>query len=152
MTITLIAAVARNGVIGVDGRLPWRIPADLKRFKALTFGGTLIMGRKTYESIGRPLPGRTSIVVTRQPDWTAEGVLVAHSVGDALAQVVGDGWVAGGGEIYAGAMPYADRIELTEVDEAPEGDALFPEWDRTTWREVAREQHQGYGFLTYDRI
>lgn len=151
MTIALIAAIARNGVIGIDGRLPWRIPADLKRFKALTLGGTLVMGRKTYETIGRPLPGRTSVVVTRQPDWTAEGVLVAHTLEDALAQIVGDGWVAGGGEIYAAAMPYADRLELTEVDEEPEGDTLFPEWNRGDWHEVAREQREGYRFITYER-
>lgn len=151
MTIALIAAVARNRVIGIDGKLPWQIPADLKRFKALTIGSTLIMGRKTYGSIGRRLPGRTTIVVTRQPHWTAEGVLVVHSLEDALAQVVGDAWVAGGGEIYAQAMPYADRLELTEVDQTPEGDARFPEWDRTSWREVAREHHEGYWFATYDR-
>lgn len=149
MTVALIAAVARNGVIGVDGDLPWRIPEDLKRFKALTLGHTLVMGRKTYDSIGRPLPGRTTIVVTRQPGWSADGVLVAHSIEDALAQVEGDAWVAGGGEVYAGALPYADRLELTEVDLAPDGDACFPDWDRALWVEAAREQHDGFAFVSW---
>jgi dihydrofolate reductase len=151
MTVTLIAAVARNGVIGVDGDLPWRLPEDLRRFKALTLGGTLVMGRKTYESIGRPLPGRTTIVVTRQADWHADGVTVAHSLEDALALVEGDAWVAGGGEVYAAALPYADRLEITEVDLEPDGDAFFPEWDRSLWREVGHEEHDGYAFATFTR-
>lgn len=151
MTLALIAAVARNHVIGVDGKLPWRIPADLERFRNLTLGGTLVMGRKTYDSIGRPLPGRATVVVTRQPHWVVDGVLVARSIEDALARVTGDGWVAGGGEIYAQALPYADRLELTEVDLTPEGDSWFPRWDRNDWRQVACEPHVGYRFLTYDR-
>lgn len=150
MTVTLIAAVADNGVIGVDGDLPWRLPEDLRRFKALTLGGTLVMGRRTYESIGRPLPGRTTVVVTRQPGWAAEGVLVAHSLPAALAMVDGDAWVAGGGEVYASAFPYADRLELTEVHLSPEGDARFPAWDRSAWVEVAREEHDGYAFVAYE--
>jgi dihydrofolate reductase len=151
MTVALIAAVARNGVIGVDGDLPWRLPEDLKRFKQLTLGHTLVMGRKTYDSIGRPLPGRATIVVTRQPGWTADGVRVAHSIEDALAQVEGDAWVAGGGEVYAAAFPYADRLELTEVDLEPLGDAFFPGWDRSGWVEVGREQRDGFAFVTLTR-
>lgn len=151
MTVTLIAAVADNGVIGVAGDLPWHLPEDLRRFKARTLGGTLVMGRKTYASIGRPLPGRTTMVVTRQRGWSAQGVLVAHSVADALARVEGDAWIAGGGEIYVAAFPYADRLELTEVHQSPDGDVMFPHWDRSAWTEVAREDRDGYAFASYER-
>ncbi|GAA3552932.1 dihydrofolate reductase [Kribbella ginsengisoli] len=137
MTVILIAAVGANGVIGRDNDLPWRIREDLQHFKALTLGHTLVMGRKTYDSIGRPLPGRRTVVVTRQPDWSVDGVEVAH--------------VAGGGEIYRQALPYADRLELTEVDQSPDGDVTFPAFDRTDWRETARTQHDGFAFVTYVR-
>jgi len=150
MTIILIAAVGANGVIGRDNDLPWRIREDLQHFKQLTVGHTLVMGRKTYDSIGRPLPGRRTVVVTRQPDWSAEGVEVVHDVEDALKQT-GDIYVAGGGEIYRQALPYADRLELTEVDQSPAGDVTFPAFDRAEWSETARTPHEGFTFVTYDR-
>jgi dihydrofolate reductase len=152
MTVILIAAVGANGVIGRDNDLPWRIREDLLHFKALTLGHTLVMGRKTYDSIGRPLPGRRTVVVTRQLDWSVDGVEVAHDLDDALKLASGnDLYVAGGGEIYRQALPYADRLELTEVDRSPDGDVTFPAFDRTDWRETARTQHDGFAFATYVR-
>jgi dihydrofolate reductase len=148
----LVAAVARNGVIGAQGAIPWRLPEDQARFKAMTMGGTLVMGRKTYESIGRPLPGRTTVVVTRQPGWSAPGVTVAHSVEEALGLVAGTAFVAGGGDVYALTLPVATRLELTEVDAAPDGDAWFPDWDRSAWVVVAREERDGFAFVTYERV
>ncbi len=143
--IVLVAALARNRVIGVDGDLPWRLPDDLKRFKAITLGKPMIMGRKTFESIGRALPGRRTIVVTRDPAWTAEGVETAGSLDEALSVAASGATdeivIAGGGEIYAQALPRADRLRLTLVDLAPEGDARFPEVDPAEWREIAREPH-----------
>lgn len=155
MRTVIVAAVARNGVIGVDGGLPWRIPEDLARFKRLTMDGALVMGRETFASIGRPLPGRLNIVLTRQPDWSGEGVVVAHSLDDALtvASAAGkDVFIAGGSEVYRAALVRADRMELTEVDQSPEGDTWFPEVDWSEWREVAREEHRGFDFVTYDRV
>jgi dihydrofolate reductase len=152
MTVTVVAAVARNGVIGSSNDLPWYIPEDLKHFKALTMGHTLVMGRKTYDSIGRPLPGRTTIVITRQPDWSVEGVMVARSFEEALKLADGnDVYVAGGGEIYALALPYADRLELTEVDQTPDGDIHFPTVDWSQWQETARTPREGFAWVTYDR-
>ena len=154
MTVTLVAAVARNGVIGRDGDLPWHLPDDLRHFKALTLGGTLVMGRKTYDSIGRPLPGRTTVVVTRQPDWAVAGVTTAHSLEDALAAAAAadaDTFVVGGAEIYALALPLADRLVITEVDQSPDGDARFPDVDWSAWRQTAREGHDGFAFVTYER-
>lgn len=152
MSVVLIAAVGRNGVIGRDNDLPWRIREDLQHFKQLTLGHTLAMGRKTYDSIGRPLPGRRTVVVTRQPDWSAEGVEVVHSLDDALKLADGnDIYVAGGGEIYRLALPYADRLELTEVDQSPAGDVTFPEIDPTAWTETARDPHDGFTFVSYAR-
>lgn len=150
MTVILIAAVGRNGVIGRDNDLPWRIREDLQRFKQLTLGHTLVMGRKTYDSIGRPLPGRRTVVVTRQPGWSAAGVDVVHSLEDALTY---DGhlYVAGGGEIYRQALPYADHLELTEVHQSPDGDVTFPAIDAADWTETAREQHDGFSFVSFQR-
>jgi dihydrofolate reductase len=152
MSVILIAAVGNNGVIGRDNELPWRIREDLRRFKQLTLGHTLVMGRKTYDSIGRPLPGRTTVVVTRQPDWSAAGVLVAHSLDDAL-KLAGsnDVYVAGGGQIYRQALPVADRLELTEVDQSPDGDVTFPCLDPGSWAETARAAHDGFSFVSYAR-
>lgn len=149
--VTIVAAVARNGVIGRDGGLPWHLPGDLRRFKRLTMGGTLVMGRKTYESIGRPLPGRTTVVVTRQPDWSVEGVVVARSVKEAL-EAAGDGevFVVGGAEIYRQTMEVADALEITEVDAEPEGDTHFPEISHP-WRMVRREVEDGLTFVRYER-
>jgi dihydrofolate reductase len=152
--ITFYLARATNGVIGRDGQLPWRIPADLKRFKALTMGKPMVMGRKTFESFPSPLPGRRHIVLTRG-DWTAKGAEVAHSVEEALAMAGDDVAVIGGAQIYAQLLPDADRIELTEVHAEPEGDATVPPFDG--WQEIAREDHPSngncpaYSFITLTR-
>ena len=137
MTLALIAAVASNGVIGKGGGLPWRLPADLARFKALTMGHHVIMGRKTYESIGRPLPGRKMIVITRNPDLQAEGCQIAHSLEEALgiSEKAGENeaFVIGGGEIFALALPLADRIYLTRVHTITQADTFFPEFKEVDW-------------------
>ena len=149
--LTLIAAVARNGVIGIDQRLPWRLPADLKRFKALTLGHTVIMGRKTWESLPanfRPLPGRRNIVVTRDAGYRTTGAMVVHSLPAAIT-AAGDGeaFIIGGAELYAAALPLADRLQLTEIDATFEGDSHFPAIDHQQWRETTREtQHDEAGF------
>ena len=145
--IVIVAAVGRNGVIGRAGTLPWRLPTDLRHFRDLSMGKPMIMGRRTFEVIGRPLPGRTSIVVSRDPAYAAPaGVETAVSVAAALARgraiAARDGVeaviVAGGAAIYRAALPYADRIELTEVALEPDGDARFPALDAARWRETAR--------------
>ena len=149
-SVVLVAAVADNGVIGADGRLPWHLPDDLAHFRRVTTGNVVVMGRKTFESIGRPLPRRTNIVVTRQPDWTAEGVITASSLTEALdvaEEYDGDAMVIGGSQIYALAMPLADRQVLTEVHAEPEGDVTYPPFDRTEWEETRREEHDGYAFV-----
>lgn len=159
MSITVLAAVARNGVIGADGELPWHLPGELKRLKAVTMGHVLVMGRLTYESIGRPLPGRTTIVVTRQPDWEPGGglpepVRVAGSVEDALAlaaHIDGEVFVFGGGQVYAAALPVADRLQITWVEAEPKGDVYFPAVDWSQWQEIDREQHDGWSLVRYDR-
>ena len=149
--VVLVAAVADNGVIGVDGGLPWHLPADFAHFKRTTLGHVVVMGRKTFESMGRPLPRRTNVVVTRQPDWSAEGAVVVGSFEAALEEAErheGDVMVIGGGEIYAQALPVADEQILTEVHLSPDGDARYPAFDRLRWREVRRErqEHDGVGF------
>ncbi|NED93715.1 dihydrofolate reductase [Phytoactinopolyspora alkaliphila] len=153
-TVTVIAAVARNGVIGADGGLPWSLPGDLPRVKALTLGHVLVMGRKTFDSIGRPLPGRTTVVVTRQPGWSADGVEVARSVPEALelaSSIDRHVFVFGGAEIYAQTLDVADRLELTEVHAEPVGDTRFPPVDWARWRETSREQRDGFDWATYVR-
>lgn len=150
--ITLVLARAGNGVIGRDGGLPWRIPADLRRFKALTLGKPMIMGRRTFESFPAPLPGRRHIVLTRDPDWQSEGAEVAHSVEEALALAGSEASVIGGAEVVALLLPQADRVELTEVHAAIEGDTVVPPF--LGWREVWREDHAGdpaYSFVTLER-
>lgn len=150
----IVAAVARNGVIGVDGTLPWQLPEDLARFKSLTTGHALIMGRATFESIGRPLPDRVNIVLTRRSDWAREGVATASNLDDALEQTseLGvDAMIAGGAAVYEAALPVADRLELTEVDLEPEGDTWFPEIDWSEWVEVFRDDRPGFSFVTYER-
>jgi dihydrofolate reductase len=144
LTLTLVAAVADNGVIGNAGDIPWRIPADFAHFKALTLGHVLVMGRATYDSIGRPLPGRTTIVLTRDPAWSADGVLAVRSLDEALAladTLPGEVFVAGGAAVYAAALDRAHAQVLTEVHLSPEGDTHYPEFDATQWSEVRREQH-----------
>lgn len=142
--LTLVAAVADNGVIGNAGDIPWRIPADFAHFKALTLGHVLVMGRATYESIGRPLPGRTTVVLTRDPGWSAEGVLVAPSLDQALERATdlpGEIFVAGGAAVYAAALDRAQAQVLTEVHLSPEGDTRYPEFDRSHWIETRRDRH-----------
>lgn len=148
--ITLVVARAGNGVIGRDGALPWRIPADLKRFRALTMDKPMIMGRRTFESLPGLLPGRRHIVLTRG-DWRAEGAEVAHDVDVALVLAGTHVSVIGGAEIFALFEPIADRWELTEVHAEVEGDVTMPAPDFARWREVAREPGDGYDFVTLER-
>jgi dihydrofolate reductase len=163
--LVLVVARARNGVIGKDGAMPWHLPADLKRFKAMTVGKPVIMGRKTFESIGKPLPGRHNIVLTRDRGWRADGVTVAANLAEAIAAAGLDPraraeeiMIIGGAQIYAEALPSATRIELTEIDAEPEGDTVLPPFDPARWRETAREAHPaaegrpGHAFVTLNRI
>jgi dihydrofolate reductase len=146
MEIVLIVAVAENGVIGAGGAIPWRLKSDQARFKAITLNKPVVMGRKTFESLRRPLPGRTNIVVTRDAGFRADGVVVTHSFADAKAIATGDALrrfateiaVIGGAEIYAQWMEGADRLEITEVHARPDGDTRFPAVDPAAWEEVAR--------------
>jgi dihydrofolate reductase len=145
--VVMVAAVARNRVIGNGPDIPWRIPGEQAEFKKLTMGHVLLMGRTTYESIGRPLPGRTTIVLTRDPGWSAEGVLVAHDLDGALALAAtlpGDVMVVGGAQVYAAALPIATEQVISEVPLSPEGDVLYPAYDRDAWLETSREVFDGY--------
>jgi dihydrofolate reductase len=163
LDITMVVARARNGVIGKDGAMPWHLSADLKRFKAITVGKPVVMGRKTFESIGKPLPGRQNIVLTRDASWAADGVTVVPNLAEAIAaagldpRVRGHIMIIGGAEIYALAMPIATRVELTEIDAEPEGDTFLPAFDPARWEEVARETHEpegdkpGYAWITLKR-
>lgn len=145
MTLSMIVAMSTNRVIGQDNTLPWRLPADLKRFKRLTMGHHLLMGRKTWESIGRPLPGRTTVVITRREDLEIDGVTIARSIEEAIdiAERAGDdeAFIAGGAEIFRQTLDRVDRLYLTLIHAEIDGDAYFPEIDTTRWREVAREDH-----------
>lgn len=151
-SVTLIVARAENGVIGKDGKLPWHVSEDLKRFKKLTMGTVMIMGRKTFMSLPGLLPGRRHIVLTRNRDWAAEGAEVAHCVEEALA-LAGDDPVSviGGADIFALFEERATAVELTEIRGAPEGDTILPPFDPARWREAAREDRDGYGFIRLDR-
>ena len=159
MTLAAIVAMASNRCIGRDNTLPWRLAEDLQRFKRLTLGHTLLMGRKTYESIGRPLPGRTTLVVTRQPDWAAPpGVEVAHSLDAALHRARGDEvFIAGGAQLYAQTLDRVHRLYLTRIERAYEGDTFFPELDLSGWRLVEEDARPAtdttppFVFLTYER-
>jgi dihydrofolate reductase len=151
--ITLIVAMAKNRVIGADNRIPWHLPDDLKMFKRLTMGHHIVMGRKTYESIGRLLPGRTTVIVTRQRDYRVTGAIIAHSLHDAINAAARDDeiFVIGGAELFREALPTADRIHLSLVDAEPEGDTWMPEFDITQWAEVINEQKPGYRYLLLER-
>ena len=166
MKLSLVWAMAQNRVIGRNNKLPWQLPEDLRYFKRITMGKPVIMGRKTFESIGRSLPGRTNIVVTRNPQWSAEGVKTVDSLDAArklcedIAEIDGceEAMVIGGAQIYAMALPLADRLYLTEVHADVEGDAVFPEFDRSDWVEVSREDFEAsgpnpynYSFLVLDK-
>ena len=142
MTISLIVAVSRNGVIGNKNKLPWHLPADLKRFKQLTMGHPILMGRKTFESIGKPLPGRTNIVITHQPGFQACGALVAHSLEEALrlCEKEEQVFVIGGAEIFRQAIPLADRIYFTEIHQDFEGDTRMFDLDKSIWKETSRQE------------
>ena len=164
--LAAIVAAAENGVIGRNNALPWHLSQDLKYFKRVTMGKPIVMGRKTFESIGKPLPGRTNIVITRNPLYQAEGVKVASSLDEALLLAsdialidgVEELLVIGGAEIYRESIPRADRLYLTEVHASVEGDALLPDIDWMRWREVSRERHRAeapnpydYSFVVYER-
>ena len=157
MSLTAIYARANNGVIGREGALPWHIPADLKRFKALTMGRPMIMGRKTFESFPRPLPGRRHIVITRNDDWRAPGAEVAPSPAKALAMAGPDAWIIGGAEVLALLLARCERIELTEIHADFEGDISMPP-PGPEWREGAREEHRAkdgrpaFAFVTLERL
>jgi len=136
--VTLIAAMGRNRAIGLDGKMPWHLPGELKHFKASTMGKTIVMGRKTWESIGRALPGRQNIVVTRNPTYLAENCLVVSSLGEALLQAVSNEiMIIGGGQLYRQALPLAHRMILTRVDCEPKADTWFPDWPEEDWQEVS---------------
>lgn len=167
MKLAMIVAMAENRVIGRDNKLPWYLPNDLKYFKQVSMGKPILMGRKTYDSIGKPLPGRTNIVITRNPEWQAEGVKVVHSLEQALALAESiaeiDGaeelMVIGGDQIYQSALPRCDRLYLTEVHAEVEGDAYFPDFDREQFKELARERFEAegpnpyaYSFVVLERL
>ena len=141
--ISVIVAVAQNGVIGGGNTLLWHISEDLRRFKSITMGHPVIMGRRTFESVGRPLPGRTNVVVSRREDYTPEGVTVVRSLEEAFALFPQEKeiFVTGGGQIYAQAMPLADKLYLTTVEKDYDGDTRFPDWNRDEWRQVSCERH-----------
>jgi dihydrofolate reductase len=160
MKLSLIAAVSRNNVIGKDNKMPWHLPADLQFFKTTTLGKPIIMGRKTWESLGRILPGRRHIVVTRNKDYTAEGVEIIHSTDAALKQAsnVDEAVIIGGAHLYEEMLPLTDRLYLTEIDAEFEGDTFFPEWNKEEWEVVSSETHPAdeknsfpYRFVVYDR-
>ena len=158
--ISLIAALAQNRVIGIENRLPWKLPEDLAHFKALTLGHPILMGRKTFESLGRPLPGRRNIVITRNPDYQSSGCEIAVSIGDAIALCAEaeEIFFIGGAELYKQVVPLVDRLYLTEVEIEAQGDAWFPDYDCSAFREVSRESHTGekgdalgFDFVVYER-
>jgi dihydrofolate reductase len=166
MNITLVAALAKNGVIGRDNGLPWRLKSDMAHFRAITMGKPVVIGRKTFLSIGRPLPGRTTIVVSRDRAFAAPGIVVAPSLEAALTVARGDTLrrgtaciiVAGGADLYAQTMPLAERLDITYVHRTVDGDAHFPVIDRGVWHEIARDEHAAapgddaaFAFVTYQR-
>jgi dihydrofolate reductase len=152
--VYLVVALARNGVIGARGKLPWRLPEDLQHFKRLTLGHPVIMGRRTWESLGRPLPGRENIVISRRPGFEAPGASVASSVEAAIALGADEPvvFVIGGAEIYAAALPLADGMVVTEIYRDYEGDTRFPAWDRAAWKVSQKEAHTSSDGLRYDFV
>ena len=153
--VILVAAVAENRVIGNGADIPWHVPGEQAEFKQLTMGHTLLMGRTTFESIGRPLPGRTTIVLTRDPGWSHEGVLVAHTVAEAFAladDLDGELMGAGGSQVYEELLPHADLQMLTLIPLQPEGDALYPDYDPTEWLEISRELLAAYTKTVLSRV
>lgn len=157
--IYVVAAVSRNGIIGANGRLPWNLPEDLKHFRKLTLGHPVIMGRRTWDSLGKALPNRENIVVTRSANRDIPGASVAASLHAAVALCAGEpiAFVIGGAEIYAAALPLASGLVLTEIDRDYEGDVRFPEWNRAGWKETQREKHTSsegvpFSFVLYERL
>ena len=159
-SLSLIVAMAKNHTIGINNTLPWRCPEDLKHFKALTMGHHMIMGRKTFDSIGKPLPGRTTVVVTRNTDLQIEGCQMAHSLKAAIAACAGEDeiFIVGGAELYRQAITLADTLYITEIQQDVDGDAYFPEFDKNAWRETSRvvnsqitPQPLNFHFVTYRR-
>ena len=158
MSLSVIAAIARNGVIGFENTLPWHLPEDLKRFKSLTMGHHIIMGRKTYESVGRLLPGRISVIVSQNPEYQVPGALVANSLSQAIALCRGDSesFMIGGAQLYQDALPLANKLYLTMIDEDYAGDAFFPPIDYSEWQESAKQPGisatgLSYAFVDYIR-
>lgn len=151
MSLSVIAAIARNGAIGLDNTLPWHLTEDLKRFKSLTMGHHIIMGRKTYESLGRLLPGRTTVIVTRNPAYQVEGALTATSLEAAVALCENDSepFMIGGAELYADALALADKLYITWIERDYDGDAWFPPFDKTLWQEIDRQPGVGAHGLPY---
>jgi dihydrofolate reductase len=149
--ISIIVAVSENGVIGKEGKLPWYIPEDLKHFKQLTSGNVVIMGRKTYESIGKPLPNRLNIVITREKNSVIDGCITVNSIKDAIRKAGTDKeiFIIGGGEIYKKSLKFADKVYLTKIHQTIEGDTHFPTLS-DKWKEINREDKNGYSFITYD--
>ena len=167
MKLAMIAAVAENSAIGINNKMPWYLPGDLRYFKAVTMGKPIIMGRKTFDALRKPLPGRTNIVITRDKTWSHEGVKVVHSLDDALALAENislinghdEVMVIGGEQIYQMALPKADRLYLTRVHQSFDGDAFFPELDNSQWQETSRQDLHSeddepltYSYLVLDRI
>lgn len=158
--VTMVAAVAENGVIGADEDIPWHLPEDFAHFKATTLGHVLVLGRTTHEGIGRPLPGRETIVLTGNPAWSADGVHVAHTITEALEtadRLIGDRdgvevMIGGGAAVYDAALPYADVQVISEIPLRPEGDTHYPEFSRKRWREVSREPREGFTIVTWERV
>ncbi|MEG2865983.1 MAG: dihydrofolate reductase [Mucinivorans sp.] len=151
--ISIIVAIATNGVIGCHNRLIWHISEDLKRFKSLTMGHPIVMGRKTFASIGRALPGRQNIVISRDKALKIDGVDVVASMEEAIkiASTDGEIFILGGGEIYHLALPLASKLYVTQVEQSPQGDTFFPEIDENEWLETHREEHEGFAFIDYSR-
>ncbi|MCX6399376.1 MAG: dihydrofolate reductase [Propionibacteriales bacterium] len=158
--VTMVAAVAENGVIGAASNIPWHIPADFAHFKATTTGHVLILGRTTHEGIGKPLPGRQTIVLTRDPNWSAEGVRVARDIPSALEladELLADSprgqvMIGGGAAVYTAALPYADEQILSEIPLSPEGDTHYPKFSRSRWREGRRDPREGFTVVWWERV
>ena len=157
MIISIIAAVGKNNIIGIDNKLPWKLSADLKRFRAITSGRPVVMGRKTFESIGKPLPNRMNIIITRDKNYKADGCVVVHSAEEALNAAKGSSeiMIIGGGQIFREFLPKAKRMYLTVIEKEFGGDAYFPEYDKTEWIEVSKEKHEdgglNYSFVDLER-
>lgn len=151
--ISIIVAIARHGAIGKDNALLWHISDDLKRFKRITSGHPVVMGRKTYESLGRPLPNRINVVITRNTNFRAEGCTVVHSMAEAVSLFPSteEVFVIGGAQIYTEALDIADKFYLTKVEAQYDADTFFPKWDPAQWREISCENHDGYSFIDYVR-